>query len=402
MAKKLKKLKLGGIKSKNPMEIWDRLQLRGSIQNIWGPQEQALREWHQDRKATDLVVQMNTGGGKTLVGLIAAQSLLNELKAPVVYVCPNIQLIQQTAAKCTDIGFTPAMRFGGNWYSKDEFFSAETFCITNYAALFTGHSPFEAINPAAFVFDDAHVADQTIRGQFTLEITRGHAAYDEIIRLYRRHFTQSGLGPRLEELSQGHFVVPLFVPMFVVFKHGDQLRRILLDNGVDEAKKTLFDWERIKDHLSSCTVVIAANRIEITPAVLPLKQLPYFRDDRRRVYLTATLPSQATFARTFGISKPKIIQPGGKSGDAQRLFIFVDGKTDEVQREVATKLVQNKKSCVIHPQVTLVKSGARQRNYTMIQVMTRLKNSGRQHHHECSLSLRVMTASTFPEIPVVS
>ncbi len=216
-AKKLKKLKLGGLKSKkpvDPMEIWDRLQLRGAIQNIWGPQEQALKEWHENRSVSDLVVQMNTGGGKTLVGLIAAQSLLNELKAPVVYVCPNIQLIQQTAARCADIGFTPATRFGGNWQSQDAFFSAETFCITNYAALFTGHSPFEGVNPAAFIFDDAHVADQTIRGQFTLEIGRGHGAYDKIVGLYRRHFAQSGLGERLDELSQGRFVVPLFVPMF--------------------------------------------------------------------------------------------------------------------------------------------------------------------------------------------
>jgi hypothetical protein len=316
--KKLKKLKLGGIQAKrpvDPMEIWERLQLRGSIQNIWGPQEQALTLWHNSREKQDLVIQMNTGGGKTLVGLIAAQSLVNELKCPVVYVCPNIQLIEQTAAKCAEIGVSPALRYGGEWQNKDSFFSSETFCITNYAALFTGYSPFEKIAPGALIFDDAHVADQAIRGQFTIAIEREHSAFEKVFGLYRKHYTNSGLGDRLQELKSGVFAVPLFVPMFVVFKHAAELRRLLLDNDIaDEKKKTRFAWERLKDHLSCCTVILAANRIEITPAVLPLRQLAYFGADVRRIFLTATLPSQATFARTFGVSDPTIIQPGGKSG----------------------------------------------------------------------------------------
>ena len=350
---KLKKLNLGAVKAPrpvDPMEIWGRIHLRGSIKNIWGPQEQALKEWHLERETQDLVVEMNTGGGKTLVGLIAAQSLLNELRTPVVYVCPNNQLIQQTAARCVEIGFSPATRYSGKWQEKDAFFSAETFCITNYASLFTGFSPIEKINPGAIIFDDAHVADQAIRGQFTVDIDEGDDAYEEIVSLYRRHFTHSGLGDRLEELRQGHHAVPLFVPMFVVFKHAAKLRRILIDNGVDANDRgTKYAWERIKDNLSSCTVIIAANRIEISPTVLPLQQLPYFQPPTRRIYLTATLPSQATFVRTFGVSAPKIVRPGGKSGDAQRLFIFVDGETDEVQRDVATKLVEDEKACVISP-----------------------------------------------------
>ena len=44
-----------------------------------------------------------------------------------------------------------------------------------------------------------------------------------------------------------------------------------------------------------------------------------------------------------------VIQPSGKSGDAQRLFVFVPGKDDESQRNAAQALVAGRKCCVISP-----------------------------------------------------
>ncbi len=91
----LKKIKLSVPSSKkpiDPLEIFRKLKLRGSIENIWDPQAKALEKWHKNRTDSDVVLQMNTGGGKTLVGLLMAQSLANEKKGRVLYVCPNNQL----------------------------------------------------------------------------------------------------------------------------------------------------------------------------------------------------------------------------------------------------------------------------------------------------------------------
>ncbi len=78
----LKKLDLSpssGKRPVDPLRIFKKLTLRGSIENIWEPQAEALKEWHNNHRDTsDVVVQMNTGGGKTLVGLLMAQSLVNE------------------------------------------------------------------------------------------------------------------------------------------------------------------------------------------------------------------------------------------------------------------------------------------------------------------------------------
>jgi hypothetical protein len=348
----LKKIKLAVPSSKkpvDPLEIFKRLTLRGSIENIWEPQAEALKDWHKKRSVADILIQMNTGGGKTLVGLLVAQSLVNETKGRVLYVCPNNQLVEQTVNRAREIGLSPAIRYKGEWVNGDGFESGNAFCVTNYATVFNGKSIFrdEAID--AVVFDDAHVAGNVIRSQFTLRITRDHRAFNRILHVCRKHFAHSSQAGHFYDVAEGRFTSVLFVPMFVVWEHANEFRRILLDLGVEDDQETLFAWEHLKEHLNHCCIVADRNYLEITPVVIPLSQLNYFQAQVRRIYLTATLPSQASFARTFGIAEPKIVQPSGKSGDAQRLFVFVPGKDDDEQRHNAKSLVENHKSCVISP-----------------------------------------------------
>ena len=349
---RIKKIKLSVTQSKppiDPLEIFNKLTLRGTIGNIWEPQADALKEWHKSRGHSDIVVQMNTGGGKTLVGLLIAQSIVNETKGYVFYTCPNNQLVEQILERAKEIGLSPAVRYKGDWIDREEFESGNTFCITNYSTLFNGKSIFRDITTEALVFDDAHVAENMIRGQFTIRIPNEHRAFDEILQLCRKHFANNSLSDHFDDVAAGRFTSVMFVPMFVVWEHANEFRKVLLDRGVEGDEKTLFAWEHLRENLKHCCMVVGGNVLEITPVVLPLSQLNYFQEGTRRVYLTATLPSQASFARTFGIAQPTIIQPSGKSGDAQRLFVFVPGEDDDAQRDSAKSIVENYKCCVISP-----------------------------------------------------
>ena len=348
----LKKIKIHvaqGKKPTDPQEIFNKLTLRGSIENIWQPQGEALKKWQEIRPNSDVVVQMNTGGGKTLVGLLIAQSLVNETKGRVLYVCPNNQLIEQIADRAKEIGLAPATRYKSEWKDREDFEAGNTFCITNYAAVFNGKSIFRNEDIDALVFDDAHVAENVIRGQFTLQIPRGHDAFSKILHIFRKHFANSSQAERFDDISKGRFTSVLFVPMFIIWEHAQQLRTTLFDSGIEADIKTKFAWEHLKEHLNHCTIVADGSGLEITPVVIPLSQLSYFKEGVRRIYLTATLPSRASFVRTFGIADPTIIQPSGKSGDAQRLFVFVPGEDDEEQRKEALALVERHKCCVISP-----------------------------------------------------
>ena len=280
------------------------------------------------------------------MGLLIAQSIVNETRGRVLYVCPNNQLVEQSLARSKEIGLSPAIRYKGEWKQREGFDSGEIFCITNYATVFNGNSVFLNEEIDALVFDDAHVAENVIRGQFTLKMPFSHAAFKKILHLFRKHFANSRQAERFEDISHGRFTSVLFVPMFIVWEHAQELRVILLDTGVGKDIDTKFAWEHLKEHLNCCTIAINGNGLEITPVVFPFSQLNYFQGEVRRVYLTATLPSKSSFTRTFGIIAPTIINPSGRSGDAQRLFVFTSGD-DEKQRNEAIKLVEGEKSCVI-------------------------------------------------------
>ena len=121
MTSKLKGLKITPkkrSKETNPLKIFETLTLRGTAENIWDPQSEALRSWDAVRQKKDVVIEMNTGGGKTLIGVLIAQSLVNETAGQVLYVCPTNQLIEQARMRAEECGLEVATYYEGNWIEK--------------------------------------------------------------------------------------------------------------------------------------------------------------------------------------------------------------------------------------------------------------------------------------------
>jgi len=330
-----------------PLKIFKGLTLRGPIENIWDPQAEALKAWHEKREQTDTVVEMNTGGGKTFVGLLISLSLVNETEGKVVYVCPTNQLVEQTAKQAEQSGIDVSCYQKTQWKNADIFDSCVGPCITNYAAVFNSRSVFSKHDVKALIFDDAHVAYNAIRGQFVLKILRDHDAFRLIADLFRKYFRANNLEQQLNEALDGNWDSLLFVPAFELLRRANEVTSILDKFGVDKIPKTMFPWGHIKGKLQLCTLLISGKAIEISPPILPIHGLSYFSDNIRRIYLTATLPSRVEFIRTFGVSNPCIIAPGDKSGEAQRLFLFMAQDSDEEQREYAKSLLADKKACII-------------------------------------------------------
>src|ERR1700690_3052685 len=82
----------------DPIEIFRKVKISDqNINDLWLAQGDALRKWHDNRQQKDISIVLNTGAGKTLVGLLMAQSLVNETKGKVLYICSSIQLVEQTA-----------------------------------------------------------------------------------------------------------------------------------------------------------------------------------------------------------------------------------------------------------------------------------------------------------------
>src|SRR5690625_375790 len=125
----------------DPLDIFRRLPKPPEINDLYTSQAEVLEEWFRRRAESDMVVKLHTGGGKTLVGLLMAQSSLNETKEPVLYLAPTRQLVNQTLEKAKEIGIS-AVPYETGQPLNDDFVNGKAVMVATYKALFNGRSKF--------------------------------------------------------------------------------------------------------------------------------------------------------------------------------------------------------------------------------------------------------------------
>jgi replicative superfamily II helicase len=118
-----------------PADIYDRLD-RASDKGPLRPAQMAvLEEWHTShRSKKNLIVKLHTGQGKTLIGQLMLQSKLNEGDGPVLYLCPNNFLVQQTLLQASQFGLHCVT---ADPDSPGEFLDGQAILITSVQKLLT-------------------------------------------------------------------------------------------------------------------------------------------------------------------------------------------------------------------------------------------------------------------------
>jgi len=325
-----------------------------SINDLWLAQGDALREYHNHRDASDITIALNTGAGKTLVGLLIAQSLANESSQQVVYACASIQLIEQTKDKANGYGLDVTTYYQGQ-FSDDGYNSSARPCLTTYQALFNGKTRFQQDDIGAIIFDDAHTADQILRDQFTLSIDRERLqlVYDEISSLFADYHAKTDRRASYEEMLKGDSHRTFWIPPNEIYEKRNRLSSILLESSLSDNVDTMFSWEHLRDFTDRCCVLISNQSITITPPFIPIGTLPYFSTHVRRVYLSATLDARDSFARTFGRVPVRRIAPSTKAGECERL-VLVPSMSPHISDEqeslkTTASFLSNRKALIIVP-----------------------------------------------------
>ncbi|MCK5537981.1 MAG: DEAD/DEAH box helicase family protein [Bacteroidales bacterium] len=329
----------------DPEEIFRR---QASGKNLWLGQGDILRNWHENREKNDVLIAMDTGMGKTIVGLLIAYSIMNEKKRKVIYLCASKQLVKQTVDEANELGIQTASYLGGNYTQEFEFHECKVPLITTYQALFNSKSKFYKEDIGGIVFDDSHVSGSVLKDSFTLSIStlEDKTLYMNIANLFKSYFDTQRQDVRYKQILENKSDEVFILPPFEVENHLAVIKQLLLDTNVEADSKFLFAWKYIKDNLDMCLFLINSKRIEIVPPVIPSKTLPYFQDDTSRVYLSATHVGLDYFPKYYGNKIRHFISfPSGKS--KSKKFIISPYKTginiDDIN--VLRKLVYESISC---------------------------------------------------------
>jgi hypothetical protein len=294
---------------------------------LWSHQSKVCEEYEKFKNVADVSLELPTGSGKTLVGLLIAEFQRRSNKYKVVYLCPTKQLAEQVYKQSQAYGIQTILCTGSKntFENTPEFFSyerAEKIAITTYSGLFNTAPAFP--NPDLILCDDAHSTDNSIASLWTVSINKGKSLFTDLINL---------LGDRLSEnlryaISRQNRASDKIEMLGYAQLHDKytEIRKCIDDYFDDNPKDgARFPWTMLQEKLNSCFFYCSANLVEIRPLIPPTLSHQPFAQAKQRVYMSATPGTNGDLERALGVKTiTRIVVPKSleKVGIGRKLILF--------------------------------------------------------------------------------
>ncbi|KAB1118474.1 DEAD/DEAH box helicase [Micromonospora aurantiaca] len=320
-------------------------------------QKDVLDAWSARRTERDIVVKTNTGGGKTIVGLLMLQCCLNERTGPALYLSPTPDLAKRVRAEARNLGIATV-----DDPASSKFLRGEAICVTTMNVLINGKTRFGLTVPGsrhqpvmvgAVVVDDAHAALAMTEENTRLRIPRDHSAYVPLLELFEDDLRAQSPHQFLDIQDQDPSAV-LAVPFWAWQDKQEGVLQILHPERSSPAFE--WSWPLISDILPWCQAVVTADDIEIMPPCPPIEKIPSFAQARRRIYLTATLADDSVLVTHFDADKDSIatsIFPDSAADLGDRLILAPEELNPDIShddvRAMAASIAQNCNVVVLVP-----------------------------------------------------
>lgn len=332
MAFTVKKKKLVSLES--PEALFNDLRGRRTIEGLLAHQADVLRAYvEKGMEHPDVALQLPTGSGKTLVGLLLGEWRRLKNSERVVYLCPTNQLVNQVAEQSRHkygIDVTPFTGPKSEYEPshKAAYLEGDSIAVTSYSSLFNIKPFFE--NSHLIILDDAHAAENYISNAWSIHIDRRETDHEAVFIALSNVFKPI-LGPtvarnlvavraetRWDENWVDSIPLPSFEPLITEITS-------VLDAHASTSEDWVYPWRWLKGHLDSCHIYLARGEILIRPLIPPTNTHPPFASARQRLYMSATLGSGGDLERITGrreILRLPVSPTWETQGVGRRLFFF--------------------------------------------------------------------------------
>lgn len=296
------------------------------IKSLWSQQADILREYNQKHlKSADIALELPTGTGKTLVGLLIGEFRKRAFGERILYLCPTKQLAYQVQKQASKYGinshaFVEKQRdYPTQPYN--EYLSSKAIAITTYSGLFNTNPKLNDAN--VIILDDAHAGENFIVSLWSVEIERyeHNDLFLKIISLFEDKLSSYFLESLLDDSIKRKDVLDM-IPSPLYWERLDSLRS-LIDQNPDDGFS--YPWSMIQENLTACNLFISRYKILIRPWIPPTRMHLPFAKATQRIYMSATLGAGGELERITGIPKiDRLPVPAGwdKQGSGRRFFIF--------------------------------------------------------------------------------
>ena len=284
-------------------------------------QTEVLELWYQNRNKKDNIIKMNTGSGKTVVGLLLLKSCINENNGKCVYVVPDNYLVEQVIKEANDLGIN---------VTKDidniNFISGKAILVINIHKLINGKSVFGIngkIDIDSILIDDVHSCLEIAETKSMISINREKYTklYQDILDMFYDSLKQQNES-NLINIKDGDYASS---PMLVPFWNFNNKITELLNKFKDYKQEDIFKFNApmIIDMLELCDCCISYDCIEISMRNLPIYKISSFENANRRIFMSATLEDDSILIRDFDIDPNinNVICPKNATDIGDRLII---------------------------------------------------------------------------------
>lgn len=300
------------VKTADPIEIYNTLDRKSDVGPLRPIQIRILSKWYNERKNdSEVIIKLHTGAGKTLIGLLIAMSYINSGQAPVMYVCPNIYLMQQACSDARKFG-VPFCFVGNDNCVPEDFISGKKVLITYVQKVFNGLSIFgigsRSQSVGCIILDDSHACMEAIAASSTIRINKENDSkiYNRLKDLFEDDLKFQGLGTYLD-INNGDTESFMAIPYWSINNKCEEITEILSSNSDQNCIK--FAWPIIKNQINNCQMYISSKVIEISPICAPIEVFGVFNKANHRVLMSATTQEDTFFIKGLGMSINSVKNP---------------------------------------------------------------------------------------------
>lgn len=329
--------------------------------SLYDHQGQILRTYvAQAMTASDVALQLPTGSGKTLVGLLLAEWRRRKNNERIVYLCPTRQLVNQVVAEASSKYGLTVEPFTGRVVNytpeaKAAYQNADRVAVTTYSSLFNTNPFF--VDPEVIIIDDAHASENYIASTWTVRISRFEdddaplfKAVAGVLKGVLNETNYRRLTGDWSSVDDATWVDKIPTPQLAAI--ADELHAAIAEN-VGESEQR-YPWRMIRNHLTACQVYVSSSEVLIRPLIPPTWDHAPFAGATQRIFMSATLGAGGDLERLTG--RPNIMRvpiPDGwdRQGIGRRFFIFPEKalKENEVGELRASLMGAAGRSLVLTP-----------------------------------------------------
>lgn len=313
----------------SPAEIFRDLSRR-KLPDVLPHQAEIMKQYAEISDSySDIALQLPTGSGKTLVGLLIAEWRRRKYTEKVVYLCPTKQLAHQVVEQANDKYGIPVVLLIGSQkeFSPDDITSykqGDKIAVTTYSGLFNSNPFFR--DAEIILLDDAHAAENYISSQWSVNIDKydpmHESCYKAICDLLKPHLDHITINNMIDNEQDDRDWTDM-LPVSIKSKIENDLINLLDEYSRDTDLS--YPWKLIRANLDACQIYLSSRAILIRPLIPPTFTHAPFDEATQRIYMSATLGNGGELERLTGrvnIHRIPAIKSLNSQGVGRRFFMF--------------------------------------------------------------------------------